>query len=614
MRKTLSFALLLVLCTSGWAASFSGTLTPTSNLAWSGSVTGVISNMNLITTPLCDSTICDVYTLTVNIASTYWLANPNNAIHVKLAWTGTIPNSDIDIYVLDSSGNVACAGTSSNPVGEDADCGQLANGTYTVNIAPATAVNQSYNGSITFAPEPASTIQNTGLARYRKGNFTFTSPVELVRPNNLTSNTNGNGFVTFLDGDAEPRVVHDGVGNLYVSAIQGVPAGTDFYKSMDSGQTWTYLGEPDGAQAANVLAGTNGAGAGGGDEDEIVLPNGQIVMTSLWLGSNTTCTSSTGGTAWVCNPNGSTVPADDRQWLANYGNNIVYITSKQIGAVLTGPESIYVAKSTDGGQTFPTVSFVTTPELGLQPGDQGNIIVDKNGNVYTVFFDQSGSTLYVAKSVDGGSTWMIKQAFQNPPCSPTLCISMVHVFPAIAADNANNLYVVFSDGTYSYLTRSTDGGVSWSLPAIVSSLYGVKSSVEPWIVAGDAGKINIFYYGTNSTNFMANDCTAATRNDPTQCALWVVYMAQSLNATSKVPTFTVAPATPYVVHAGAICNNGTGCPQGTRTMLEYFFPDTGLDGSAMAVYPDSEHILDATSTNTNVWFVKQTGGSKITGQ
>jgi hypothetical protein len=44
-----------------------------------------------------------------------------------------------------------------------------------------------------------------------------------------------------------------------------------------------------------------------------------------------------------------------------------------------------------------------------------------------------------------------------------------------------------------------------------------------------------------------------------------------------IPTFSIAPATPYVIHTGAICNNGTGCPAGTRTLLEYFFPDTALD-------------------------------------
>ena len=82
----------------------------------------------------------------------------------------------------------------------------------------------------------------------------------------------------------------------------------------------------------------------------------------------------------------------------------------------------------------------------------------------------------------------------------------------------------------------------------MQSGFGIKSTVEPWVVAGDAGKINIFFYGTTATNFMDTN------------ANWVVYMAQSQNALAKVPTFSSAPATPYVIHTGAICNNGTGCP------------------------------------------------------
>ena len=166
-------------------------------------------------------------------------------------------------------------------------------------------------------------------------------------------------------------------------------------------------------------------------------------------------------------------------------------------------------------------SLVTTPEFGIQPGDQGNIITDTNGNVYNVFFDSTGTILYMAKSTDAGRTWMIKQVYAAPPCTPTLCISLVHVFPSIAADSANNLYIVFSDGTNSYYTSSTDGGASWRLPTIVQSGFGMKTTVEPWVVAGDAGKINIFFYGTTARNFMDTQ------------ANWVVYMAQSQNALAK---------------------------------------------------------------------------------
>src|SRR5262249_15100052 len=140
---------------------------------------------------------------------------------------------------------------------------------------------------------------------------------------------------------------------------------------------------------------------------------------------------------------------------------------------------------------------------------------------------------------------------------------------------------------------------SWRLPTIVQSGFGVKTTVEPWVVAGAAGKINIFFYGTPARSSL--DTTAN----------WVVYMAQSQNALAKVPTFSMAPATPYVMHKRAICANGTGCPSGTRTLLEYFFPDTAPDGNAQAVYPDSIHIQDTSAPNTTVWFVKQTGGQTI---
>jgi hypothetical protein len=609
---SLIITVLLALSTSALAASYSGTLTPpatagsTSSITWNGSVTGVIGDANVLglINPPCDSTICDIYTLTVNVPATFYASNPNYAIHINATDTPNQPENDIDLYVYDASGNLVCSGLSSSPTEEDIDCGQLAAGTYSAQVVPALCTDQPYNGQIILEPEPATTIQNTGLVRYHKGDFSFSSPVELTRPNNLTSNYNTTvGFgVTFLDSDGEPRVVHDGLGNLYAAATQGVPAGTDMWNSFDGGATWNYLGEPDGAAAANVLSGTNGAGLGGGDEDLIALPNFQVDMTSLWLGSNTTCVSDDQGTLWACNPNSNMLPADDRQWMANYGDNIVYLTTKQIGAVVAGPASIYVAKSTDGGVTFPTVSFVTTPALGIQPGDEGNIITDGNGNVYLVFFDTTGAILYMAKSTDGGSTWAIHTVYTAPPCTPTLCISLAHVFAAIAADSANNLYIVFSDGSYSYYTSSTDGGASWRLPTIVDSGFGIKSSVEPWVVAGDAGKINIFFYGTTDRNFMDS------------AANWYVYMAQSQNALAKVPTFSIAPATPYVIHTGAICNNGTACPSGTRTMLEYFFPDTQTDGNATAVFSDSIHVQDTTAANTTVWFIKQTSGDKITGQ
>src|SRR5436305_11907013 len=138
MRKFAIFLVTaaLLLCTSAFGASFSGTLTPpatgtTASLSWTGNSTGVISNTNLLITPPCNSTIFDIYTLTVNIPASWYTTNASSGIHVKLNWTPLASGTaDLDIYVSDSDGNVVCSGTSSNPSAEDADCGQLPSGVY----------------------------------------------------------------------------------------------------------------------------------------------------------------------------------------------------------------------------------------------------------------------------------------------------------------------------------------------------------------------------------------------------------------------------------------------------------------------------------------------------
>src|SRR5260370_40409185 len=315
MRPTtgLLIAALLALCTSAFAASYSGTLNAPSvagtstSQTWTGNVTGVIGDTGGtgLFNPPCDSTICDIYTLTVNVPATFYAANPNYSVHVNVTDVPNAPVTDIDLYVYDASGNLVCDGTSASSTVEDVDCGPLVPGTYQVQIVPAVAVQQAYNGQIILEPEPASTIQNTGLVRYRKGNFTFSSPVQLVRPNNIES-TGSNGL--FLDTDGEPRVVHDAVGNLYVAATQGVPAGSDMRSSKDEGNTWNYLGEPDGAQALNVLSGANGAGRGGGGVDGVTLADRQAGVDSLWFVSTATCTSSTARTTRLCNTNVSNSP------------------------------------------------------------------------------------------------------------------------------------------------------------------------------------------------------------------------------------------------------------------------------------------------------------------
>jgi hypothetical protein len=588
-KHKISLHVLLILmfaASSAFAATpSSGTLTApsagqTTSVSFSGGpFTGATPNP-----AACTTLNCDTFTLTVNVPSTFYSANPTYAVHVKINWASN--TNDFDLNVNDASGNTVCSSGQGQTNFEDADCGQLASGTYTVQVVGFTVVNATYTGAATVAPEPA---LGTGNARYKKSNLTFSAPQQLQRPNNLA---NATGNILTADQDVEPRIVHDVLGNYYVAAIQGIPGGIDVWKSTDSGASFNYLGQPDGVQIGATL-GADGVGLGGGDEDLAVSPSGVVYASSLWLGSATQSTSFTGGTTWVSNPLSSDLPIVDRQWIAPHGNSELYLTTKQLGADEDGTVTLFVAKSFDNGLTWPQVVPVTTPEIGVQPGDQGNITVDQNnGNVYTVFIDQHGNIVWLARSSDGGKTWIVKQVFAAPTGT-----NLANIFPIVAVDSASNVYVVFCNGTNVFLTASTDQGGTWTTPVRVNNGAGSKTAMGPWVTAGGPGQVNIAFWGTSDSN--ANSTTAQ----------WQVFNAQSRNATAAIPTITQVAATP-VMHVGPICNQGLACASGTRNLAEYFAPDIGLNGEALIVYPDDKNT-SSPSGAARTFFVKQTGGSTL---
>jgi len=578
-------ALALVVSSAFAATPSSGTLNApaagqTSSLSFSGGpFTGATASP-----AACTSLTCDTFTLTVNVPATFYSSNPSYAVHVKINWASN--TNDFDLNVNDTSGNTVCISGQGQTSFEDADCGQLPSGTYTVQVVGFTVVNATYSGAATVAAEPALGVGN---ARYKKSNMTFSAPMELPRPNDAT---NATGVIVSADQDVEPRIVHDALGNYYVAAIQGVPGGIDVWKSTDSGASFSYLGQPDGLQIGAAL-GADGVGLGGGDEDIAISPSGVVYARSLWLGSATQSTSFTGGTTWVSNPISSDLPIVDRQWIAPHGEHELYLTTKQLGADLDGTVTLFVAKSFDQGLTWPQVAPVTTPEMGVQPGDQGNITVDQNnGNVYTVFNDQHGNIVWLARSTNGGTTWIVKQVFAAPAGT-----NLSNIFPIVAVDSASNLYVVFCNGTNVFLTASTDKGTTWTTPVRVNNGAGSKTAMGPWVSAGGPGQVNIAFWGTSDSN--ANSTTAQ----------WQVFNAQSRNATAAIPTITQVAATP-VMHVGPICNQGLACASGTRNLAEYFAPDVGLHGEALIVYPDDKNTTSPAGS-ARTFFVKQTGGSTL---
>jgi hypothetical protein len=445
-------------------------------------------------------------------------------------------------------------------------------------------------------------------ASYTAGNFTFTAPLEL---------TGHPPSPAFFQADGEPEISADIFGTIYVTAIQGVPGGTDFWKSTDKGATFTYLGQPDGAQDHCSPPVVQCVAAGGGDDQIDVSTGGYLYVSSLWEGNVTMSTSLDGGIGgavpgqqWQVDPAAAAIVGDDRQWVAAYGPQTVGMTY----AANTGiaPEvGLFFVKSTDGGKTYSApvqVNGTNVPPALNSINVEGNLVVDPyNGNFYTCFIPASSANVIdLASSTDGGMTWNVTTAYTGPAGTTAR-----GVFPIMALDRGGNLHLVFtqtdsSGSSHVFLTSTADPAdpvPAW-VPAIqVDNGAATNTACEAWAVAGSPGVVDVAWLGS----------TAASASVVSN---WHVFFAQVTNSMSANPTIAQNQIETASVHDGSICFDGGGCASngtphgepGNRDMLEYFRISLDPGGNVNMAYADSINNCDPTICVTNTWFAKQTAG------
>src|SRR5437868_1378519 len=88
----------------------------------------------------------------------------------------------------------------------------------------------------------------------------------------------------------------------------------------------------------------------------------------------------------------------------------------------------------------------------------------------------------------------------------------VHLSRPIAVDRGHNVYVAWADNTAGtidiYVSVSKDRGATWSAPARVRT--GLTVSVFPALVAGDAGRAAVAWYGTADAARSRGEARGAT--------------------------------------------------------------------------------------------------------
>ncbi|MCA1689650.1 MAG: hypothetical protein LC720_04170, partial [Actinobacteria bacterium] len=230
--------------------------------------------------------------------------------------------------------------------------------------------------------------------------------------------------------------------------------------------------------------------------------NFNVYVASLSLANVDVSTSTDAGATFTLNPVGALVPGDDREWIAADGpskvctsyhdlvtSNIDVNCSQNAGTTFTqlgeaiDPAHVYLIQNNELGN------------VAIDPGTH-NVYQVLNGIGSADFICSTLATcgyhvLYMAVSTDGGQTFTDHQIYAGPATA-----SYDHNFPNVTVDRAGNVYAVYSDNHSVLMSYSTDHGASWHGPYTVSKTPAA-TAIFPWGVAGKSGRLGIAYYGSS---------------------------------------------------------------------------------------------------------------------
>ncbi|MDE1849440.1 MAG: exo-alpha-sialidase, partial [Candidatus Micrarchaeota archaeon] len=306
------------------------------------------------------------------------------------------------------------------------------------------------------------------------------------------------------------------------------------------------------------------------------------------------------GTSKICT--GKFNNAIDRPWLASYGSRVYIVYNAGTGA---GGTAIDV--SADGGLTFSHKLAVPSSECDCGGSSTPLTVDPSDGALYIPYVTWGSTSLKVAVSTDGGSTFNYHTIVQMP--SMNTSAFALGGFPSIAIDKEGNLYAVWSDnsaGNYNvYMSVSKDKGVSWGTPIKVNAQPG--QHFKPWAVAGNAGNVAVAWYGTN-------DSGTSPWNAPN--ARWYVHVSVSLDALANQPSFQESTVANVPFHIGSICSHTYTCADtndsnGEHKLADFFQITIDKDGRLNVVWTDTAQY---NGTTAHIFFSRQISGPNILGK
>jgi hypothetical protein len=545
--------------------------TATTPVTWIGTATGgVTPNAPLGVIggeDLCQEGInCDTFTLTVGGTPADW---SGKLIRVKLEWL--LPVTDYDLYIHKDSNSGPLAGSSgrgatspTEPLTwEDTTIDPSIQGTgvYTVRAVywAATPADQ-YHGSAVIENKPAP--QPTPTPSTELGPSYYSYPAPPAMGNSAGEPTIGvnwaSGNAMFIASLQTLRVKWDDTASPApatwddVSATNTSLLTTDpiLFTDSDAGSyrtNRTFVSQLLGKTSAVSLTDNDGA----------------TWNISQGSGINSGVDHQTiGGGPYARNLDGTLKGAAIQRPGLNgqLYPNAIYYASQDIGLA-------EIARSDDGGLTFGVAIPMWT--LVQCDGLHGHIKVAPDGTVY-VPNKSCGGKQGVAVSQDNGLSWSIRTVEGS---------SSGDTDPSVGIGEDGTVYLGYADGDgHARVAVSHDHGITWEHVQDVGASHGIQNSVFPAVIAGDGDRAAYFFLG--STTPGAN----GRGTDLTFPGTWFGYIATTYDGGASWVTVNATPNDP--VQRGVVCTEGTGCPGGTRNLLDFNDLTVDKQGRPLAAFAD----------------------------
>ena len=519
---------------------------------------------------------CDIYRLTVTLPADYATTHPNQSVIVRVEW-GTAA-ADFDLYLWDATSWPEPSFPQGAPIAQSRQTATnfeqveipAVGGTrdLVVQVSTTLPAGQSFTGKISIGPaSPASVpVVPPGNASGIAPRFREYIPTD-------ASGAPSSALGLFA---GEPTVFSNPkTGSLFYQGLLEVLRVKFDDSTSPANALWEPKDNPSNISNKVTL-------------DPILLGDpvtGRVWAMQLTGGQSTTDYSDNDGESWAPTISGGFASGADHQ-----GMGVGPYPTTGLGALIPHPTypnavyycsqdvaTAYCARSDDGGLTYgpnvPIYNSVTSKCVGLhghpQIAPDGTVYVPNKGCGLDTLVLGNG-LVNVVVSEDAGLTWNIRAV----PDSTGSLLSKGD--PGAAVDKNNKVYLAYQNlnNNHLFVAVSSNRGVNWAPSVDVGALAGVNYAVFPAVVAGDAGRAAVVFFGSPYNGPETN------YQEMTFPGVWYLYIATTYDGGATWFVANTTPDNPIQGAFGGISNGGDG-------RNHYDFIDATIDAQGRVIAANS---------------------------